>query len=129
MNISLKITHFTSETGEKMVALSEAEFELIEDALDCAEIDRIQAQVARGECESLTHSEVIEMLDAPTSLAFWRKKRGLTQAKLAERVGVSQAYIADLSNGKRKGDPALFLRLAKALNVQMESLVDYPPTP
>lgn len=109
---------------ERLILLSQTEFEQIEYALDRAEINRIQAQAARGECETLTSEEVLEALAAPISLAFWRKKRGLTQKVLAERVGISQSYMAELSSGKRKGDPALFLRLARALGVQMESLIE-----
>ncbi len=48
---------------------------------------------------------------------------GLTQAALAAAVGISQSYLAGLEAGSRKGDPALFLRLARALSVRMEDIV------
>ena len=63
------------------------------------------------------------MLAAPTPLAFWRRKRGLTQTQLAEHVGISQNYVASLEKGDRKGDPALFKKLATALAVPMENLI------
>ena len=39
-------------------------------------------------------------------------------------AGVTQSYIAALEAGARKGDPALFKRLAGALGARMEDLVD-----
>ena len=65
----------------------------------------------------------IHALAAPTPLAFWRKKRGMTQASLGEAVGISQSYVASLETGDRKGDPSLFKRLADALKVKMEDIV------
>jgi transcriptional regulator with XRE-family HTH domain len=45
------------------------------------------------------------------------------QDTLAQRVGISQSYLAGLEKGSRKGDPVLFLKLARTLNVPMEALV------
>ncbi len=54
-----------------------------------------------------------------------RHKRGLTQVELAERVGITQAYIARLETGAKK-NPSLRLldRLAKALKVMVGELVE-----
>ena len=84
---------------------------------------RTMQSIERGEQEILTAEEVREALSAPTPLAFWRRKRGLTQKTLSQHIGVSQSYVADLEAGRRKGDPALIKRLAKALKVRMEDLV------
>jgi transcriptional regulator with XRE-family HTH domain len=59
-----------------------------------------------------------------TPLAFWRKKRGMTQTALAAAVGISNSYLSGLESGSRKGDPALSLRLARALKVRMEEIVE-----
>lgn len=37
----------------------------------------------------------------PRKLKAWRKGEGLTQAKAAERLGVSQACYCDWENGKK----------------------------
>jgi predicted XRE-type DNA-binding protein len=121
MNIHFE--HFTTPSGEKRVSLSEAEFEHLEDILDAARIDEVQALYKQGKSEILTSDEVKDALSLPTPLAFWIKKRGIKQETLAKTVGISQSYISDLANGKKIGDPTLFLRLAKALNVQMEALI------
>ena len=67
--------------------------------------------------------EVLCALDAATPLAFWREKRGMTQKALGAAAGVGQSYIASLESGARKGDPALFKRLAQALRVRIEDLI------
>lgn len=115
---------FVTPAGEELIVLPYDEFVALQDALEGEKARRIMAEIAGGQQEALSHEEVLAALDAPTPLAFWRKKRKMTQAALAATVGVSQSYIASLEAGERKGDPALFLRLARALHVKMESLVE-----
>jgi DNA-binding XRE family transcriptional regulator len=110
-------------SGETLVVLSEEEYEALLDAADAAHARKAMAAVRRGAMPVLSSSEVDEALEHPTPLPFWRGRKKLTQAALAKRVGISQSYLAGLEKGKRKGDPALFLRLARALDVPMEALV------
>jgi DNA-binding XRE family transcriptional regulator len=81
------------------------------------------AAVRAGKLETGTVDEMRALLAAPTPLAFWRKKRGLTQQALAEQVGVSQGFIADIESGKKLGDVRLYKRLSQALDVEMKGLV------
>jgi DNA-binding XRE family transcriptional regulator len=112
-----------SSSGETLVVLPEDEYEALRDAADAAHAGQAMEAVRRGQMPTLSSAEVDEFLRYATPLAFWRGKRKLTQAVLAQRVGISQSYLAGLEKGKRKGDPALFLRLARALDVPMEALV------
>jgi Helix-turn-helix len=57
----------------------------------------IMAAVARGEQELAAE----ETVAAPTPLAFWRVRRGLTQKQPSQTAGVSQSYIAGLEAGRR----------------------------
>ena len=112
-----------SSSGETLVVLSEDDYEALLDAADAAHARKTMDAVRRGEMPVFTSEEVDEALKHATPLSFWRSKRKLTQAVLAHRVGISQSYLAGLEKGKRKGDPALFLKLARALDVPMEALV------
>jgi transcriptional regulator with XRE-family HTH domain len=47
----------------------------------------------------------------------------MTQQALAEAVGVSQAYIAQLENGARVGGPVMLQNIARVLRIRMEDLV------
>lgn len=54
---------------------------------------------------------------------YYRKLRSMTQSQLAERVGVTQAYICSLENGKRTNPSLqLLLKIARALDVTVEEL-------
>jgi len=88
--------------------------------IDAAAHEATTAAVARGEQEMLAVEETVA---APTPLAFWRVRRGLTQKQPSQTTGVSQSYIADLEAGRRKGDAALLERLAHTLRLRMEDLV------
>jgi DNA-binding XRE family transcriptional regulator len=119
-----KVQTFVTPGGEKLAVLPMRDYEAMRDALEAAEAMAVAAAVTRGELDALTADEVASLIDAASPLAFWRGKRGLTQSELGKAVGVSQGYIASLESGARKGDPGLFLRMAKALRVPMEAIVE-----
>lgn len=106
--------------GKDMVMLSAEDFEDLIDGRDAA---LAMAEYRAGRLEALSDAEVDEYLAAKTPLAFWRKKRGLTQADLAGAAGISQAYLAQIERGQRVGDVRLYARLADALRLKIEDLV------
>ena len=53
-----------------------------------------------------------------------RKEKGLTQAQLADLVGVSQAHISRLERGDDSASLKLIYDIASALNVQPSSLFE-----
>lgn len=52
-----------------------------------------------------------------------RRKRGLTQQALADKVGITQVYVAYLEGGRTPSLPMLE-RLAKALRVKPGELLE-----
>ena len=109
----------TTPGGEKLAILPTDEFEDLCDALAHA---TAMAEYRAGREDALTLEEVDALLAAPTPLAFWRTKRGLTQARLAKAAGTTQPHIAVLGSGKHGGSFELMARIAKALNVKMDDL-------
>ncbi len=120
----------TSPAGEPIVILSAGEYErlvlLAEDARDAHVADRALADHRAERSTALTAGEMGELLAAASPLAFWRRKRGLSQAALAERIGCSQPYLNQLEAGKRRGNIQTFQRLAAALKVGFADLVIDP---
>lgn len=110
----------TSPSGEELVVLPRSEYDDLVDALAAR---KVEAALAAGREELLSSEEATALLAAPAPLAFWRKKRGKTQAQIAAEVGVSQNFLSDLERGKAKGDVALYAKLARTLAVQIEDLV------
>jgi len=116
----MKHTVFVTPSGDEMVIISKTDFEDMIDAAAFAEAER--ADTLSGG-EDLTHEEMKALIEAPTPLAFWREKRGMKQKELAAAAKISPNYLCALEAGKRKGDPALFGRLAAALRTPIEVLI------
>ena len=58
-------------------------------------------------------------------LQRWRRERGLTQAELAKKAGVTELYISQLETGLRENpSPSVLRRLAKALGVSAGELLE-----
>lgn len=57
-----------------------------------------------------------------------RRKRGLTQEKLAEKVDMSLQYLALLELGRKFPSGEMLERLAKALDIETYELLAVPPT-
>jgi DNA-binding XRE family transcriptional regulator len=112
----------TSPSGEELVVLPRSDYEDLVDALAAR---KVEAALAAGREELLTATETAALVAAPTPLAFWRKKRGRTQAQLAAAIGASQNFLSDLERGKVKGDVTLYAKLARCLDVLIDDLA--PP--
>jgi DNA-binding XRE family transcriptional regulator len=110
----------TTPGGEELVLMSRAEYE---DLIDARDHVTAMASHRRGDDEGLTDAEMDEYLAAATPLAFWRKRRDLTQAALAAAVGISQPYLAQIESGTRTGDVSVYARLARQLQVHIEDLL------
>ena len=105
--------------GEKLAILPAQDYEDLRDALAHA---TAMAEYRAGRDEGLTSEEVNALLAAATPLAFWRAKRGLTQAALAKAAKTTQPHIADLESGKHGGSLEVMARIAKALKVKLDDL-------
>jgi DNA-binding XRE family transcriptional regulator len=103
------------------VTMSKVEYQNLIDARDHALAMR---DVASGTMNLLTEAETVALIEARTPLAFWRRRSGMTQEKLAEAIAISQPYLAQMESGRRVGDVVLYVKLAKALNVRVEDLVE-----
>jgi len=103
-----------------------ADYEAMRDAAemlaDIAAFDRAKAELENGEDELLPVDMVKRLCDGANPVAEWRTHRGLTQAALAGQVGVSQAAISAIEQGKREPSVSLLRKLADALGVDMDDL-------
>lgn len=98
--------------------------ELAEDAGDAAALTRAAKRYARSEEETIPAAVVDRLLAGEAPIRVWREHRGLTAALLAEGVGVTPAHISKLETGKGEPSIALLRKLAVALDVDLDSLVD-----
>ena len=106
--------------GEELAILPASEYE---DLCDALAHGTAMAEYRSGRDDGLTLEEVDAFIAAPTPLAFWRAKRGLTQAALAEAAGTTQPHVADLESGKHGGSLEVMATIAKALRIKVDDLV------
>lgn len=111
----------------RFAVLPEADYlrlvEAIEDTADLAAVERYRARLAAGEEEALPGDMVKRMIDGESPLKLWREHRGLSARDLADRAGLSQAYVSQIETGKREGSISAMKALAGALNVGLDDLV------
>ena len=114
--------------GEDIVILSRKEYETLvasvsDDAADAEALRRSIGRVKSGEDHTLTSAEIDELLASKTPLAFYRKKHGLTQAALAQRIGIAQGFLSEIEAGFKAGDIRTLRKIADELRISLDDLV------
>ncbi|MCR5078509.1 MAG: helix-turn-helix domain-containing protein [Bacilli bacterium] len=56
------------------------------------------------------------------NIVLARKKKGISQLRLAVLSGTSKSYICDLEHGRRNVSVALIYKIASALGVEVSTL-------
>lgn len=54
----------------------------------------------------------------------YRKEKGYTQFKMAEKIGVSEFYISALETGSRKPGRETLIKLSNEMDMPIESLLE-----
>lgn len=96
------------------------EVEILQDIRD---FDAVKLAIEQGKEETIPGEVVFALLDGENPIKVWREHRGLTQQQLAERAGISPAYLSQLETGKRVGSKGVLLAIAHALNISLDDLV------
>src|SRR5688572_13972 len=110
----MNVSFVKTPKGEELAILPRAEFEEI---VAAATHGKALADYRSGRDPGVMADEMRELLAAASPLAFWRRKRGLTQAALSQTAGITQNYLSDLETGRREGSPSQWLKIARALDV------------
>jgi transcriptional regulator with XRE-family HTH domain len=63
------------------------------------------------------------------NLKEYRRKCGLSQAKLAEKADITTQFIAMIEVSRKFPSPEMMDRLAKALDIEAYQLFTVPPSP
>lgn len=123
---------FVDIGGAEMVLLTRAEFdalmEVVEDAEEDAELsaiyDQRMADLKAGYDIILPVEVSARCRKGESLLRAVRNWRGLTQAEVAEKSGLTQGYLSDLEAGKREGTPQTLRKIAEAMGIDPVMLVD-----
>jgi transcriptional regulator with XRE-family HTH domain len=112
--------------GTPMVILKAADFErllaLAEEGGDRLDGEAALRRIEAG--EGTVPDEVLAlMIDSDlTALAAWRRHRGISQAELARRTGLSQVWIGRMESGGGFGSAGARAKLARALGAPLWAL-------
>jgi transcriptional regulator with XRE-family HTH domain len=68
------------------------------------------------------HDEILNP-EVGRRIAEVREERGLTQRQLAEKAGISVAFLSEIENGKRNLSSGKLLRIADELSVSTDYLL------
>jgi len=74
--------------------------------------------------ETVPHEVVRRLVNGDSPLRVWREYRALTQAALARKAGIDKTYLSQLETGRKQGSVAALARLASALSVEIDDLID-----
>lgn len=96
--------------------------ELAEDADDLAALVRFAKRYSKGDVETVPSEILDRLLAGESPLRVWREHRGLTAAQLAARVKITPAHVSKLESGNGNPSLAVLRKLAKALDVDIDSL-------
>ena len=73
----------------------------------------------------ISHTIEIKVLQMKVQIAEVRKALGISQGELADRVGMSRPYLAQIENGTRNLTTSRQVALAEGLGVDPSELVDF----
>ena len=109
---------FAIVPADRFDAMTEAEEELA----DITAYREAKASLAAG--EPLIPSEVVNRLcDGDNPVRVWRQQRGLKASEGAARASISHSYLSAIENGKQDGSLRVMVKLAKALEVDVDDLI------
>ena len=104
----------TPELHEEGFGLSEEDLE-DQKAFDAAAADS---------SEPVPHAVFDRILAGENPVRAYRKWRGLTQAELAATVSIAPKYLSQIETGRRNASLGLNRRLAAALGVDLDDLLN-----
>ncbi len=122
------VQYIKGADGKRMAVLPEKEFDALcaaaENAADVAAYDRVRERLLSGEEELIPEEFAARIIDGESPIRVFRELRGLKKKDLAEKAGLSAAYLSQLESRQREGSVAKIKALADALGVTIDDLVD-----
>ena len=122
---------FAAPDGTEMVILEASDYARLkqlagedEEEQDVADARKILAEIRDG--AGTMPGEVLNLIldEDLTPLAAWRRYRGLSQAALARRAGLSQVWISRIERGGGYGSRDTRRKLAAALDAPFWAIED-----
>jgi|SRR5579872_608560 transcriptional regulator with XRE-family HTH domain len=89
----------------------------------------VNKNVSIRNVERATHGSLsMRQVASRHFIRAWRKHRGLTQAQLAERIGIDRSYLSNIETGRRRYDQPFLEAAAEVLRCEPADLIVRDPT-
>lgn len=119
---------FKTPNGEDMIVLSKSDYELLleraELAEDLAAVETYRRKLTAGEEEAIPEEFANRLIDGENAIRVYRELRGLSARELADKTGISAAFLSEIENGKKEGGVSTLKKISQALGVTIDDLVD-----
>lgn len=97
--------------------------EALEDAEDIKEIEESFKAIQEGKEITVPGEVTFAILDGVTPVRAWREHKKIKMSELANRVGISSAYLSQIENGKRNPTVDTLKTIAKELDIDIGLLL------
>jgi len=123
--VNLDNVNFIEDShGKKLVILSIETYEKIKEQLE--ELEDISAYIEiKSKSQENFPFMLVEklILGRDSKIKILREHRGYNATQLAKMVYISEAYLFQIENQKRKGSIDLYKKIAKVLDVEVGLLI------
>jgi DNA-binding XRE family transcriptional regulator len=115
---------FIERDGRREFAVLPMEwFEIVAEKLESLEEEALYDQArANDDGFRVPASVARAILEGGHPVRVWREHRGLTQEALAEKAGISKAFLCQIETGKRAGTIKTLKLLATALGLRLDDI-------
>ena len=118
--------------GDDLAVLPRSEYDRLVALAAEAQEDAAASRVIRNSSRAIKEGREVVLPEAvadrlangDNAVRVLREWRDMIQGELAAAVGISQNYLSEIENGRRKGPAELQKKFARALGVPMDLLVD-----
>ena len=115
------VVSFKTPNGEDMIVLAKSDYDALveraELAEDIAAVDAYQRKLQTGEEEAIPEEFADRLIDGENPIRVYRELRGMSARELAEKTGISAAFLSEIENGKKEGGVATLKKIAQVLRV------------
>lgn len=97
--------------------------EALEDAEDIKEIEENLKAVQEGKENTIPGEVTFSIIDGTNPIRAWREYKNIKMNELAQKVGISAAYLSQIENNKRNPTVDTLKAIATELGIEVELLI------
>jgi DNA-binding XRE family transcriptional regulator len=130
--VKSKVQFIHTPGGDDLAVLPRSEYDRLVTLAAEAQEDAAASRIVRNSTRALREGrEVVlpkavadRLANGENAVRVLREWRDMIQGELAVAVGISQNYLSEIENGRRKGPAELQKKFARALGVPIDLLID-----